>query len=198
MRAYAFLFVLIIVVLVIGPASAGKQPAGQTIPKYTVIPVILDDTISTRKNRTGDTFEVHSYGSNCGGFPSGTTFVGVLTVTPAQGEHPGTGSAKFTSAILPDQCKVQIEAVPSTAEGVKNECKTGGKSKGKAQKKGALLGAGVGAITNGFKGAVVGGAVGAAAGSATKGKGKDIEIKAGTKGYIVLTKPATIPPPKNK
>jgi len=198
MNRYISLLCVTVAGMVFGPALAGQKPAAKTVPKYTVIPVVLDDTISSVKNKTGDKFEVHCVGPNCGGFPSGTTFIGVLTITRAQGEKPATGSAKFVSAVLPDERKIQIQAVPSTADGVKIESKTAGTTKKETRRKVGALGAGIGALTDGFKGAVVGGAIGAAAGSAAKSKGKEGEIKAGTKGYIMLTKLATIPPPKGK
>ena len=193
MKLHTLLLILAASAMAIAIASAAEGPAAQTIPKYTVIPVILDDTISTARNKTGDKFEVHCTGSNCGGFPSGTTFVGILTITPAQGEKPAQGSAKFVSAILPDERKIEILAVPSTAEGVKVDGKTGETTKKKSKKKGARIGGVIGTLAAGFPGAVAGRVVGGAAGS-KKAKGLDIELKAGLKGYIMLTEPATIPP----
>jgi hypothetical protein len=197
MRGIVVVVLAIVLAVSIAPAFAGSKPASVTIPKYTVVPVTLDDTISTKKNKTGDTFQVHCMGPDCGGFPSGTTFVGVLTITPAQKHEPATGSAKFTQAILPDQRKIWIDAAPSTAEGVKKEGTTAGKSKNKARNTGAAVGGAIGALTGwGHGGVVVGAAVGAAAGQLSKGQGKDLEFKAGTKGYMVMLQPVTIPPAK--
>lgn len=179
---------------IVGTLYAADQPQNTVIPKYTVVPVILDDTISTKKNKTGDKVEVHCVGKDCGGFPSGTTFVGVLNIQPATGNQPGKGSVQFVQAVLPDERKIAIQAVPSSAEGVKTEGQTGKKSKKQAQTTGAIIGAGIGGIAGGFGGAVIGGAAGLGAGSLTKGKGKDIEVKAGTKGYITMLKPVTITP----
>jgi len=195
MKVIALSVLMVVLVVGVAPAfAAATKPAPVTVPKYTVIPVVLDDTISTKKNKTGDKFEVHCTAA-CSGFPSGTTFVGVLTITPAKESVPGQGSAKFTHAILPDERKIEIVAQPSTAEGVKKEGQTGAVSKGQARRKGALLGAGIGALAGDTEGALIGAAVGATAGGATKGQGKDVEVKAGSKGYIVLLKPVTIPPP---
>jgi hypothetical protein len=199
MKAFVVGIMVVILLAAFVSVFADKKPASITIPKYTVVPVILDDTISTKRNTTGDKFEVHCADANNCGFPKGTTFVGVLTVTPAKGHEPGRGSAKFTHAILPDDREIHIVAEPCSAEGIKVGEKSGGTSKSKAQTTGAAVGAGIGfLVAGGHGGAIVGGAVGAVAGGTSKGEGKNIEIKAGSKGYIVFLKTVTIPPPTKK
>lgn len=188
------LFLLVALLLTSG--ALGAQAATQTntvaVPKYTVIPVVLDDTLSSGKNKVGDKFEVHCTGTNCGGFPANTTFVGtVLEAYPKQSKAPGKLKVKFTQAVLPDNTKVSIQAVPSTAEGVKGEGATGKSAKTTRAKRGTAAGALVGGLAGGWGGAAIGAGAGYLAGKATEGKYEDITVPAGTKGYIVLTQPAT-------
>jgi hypothetical protein len=181
------------VTLALGTGSAA--PAGKLIEKYTVIPVVLDDTVSSKTAKVGDRFEGHCTGPDCGGFPKNTTFQGVITI--AQAAQPGQGGmlgAKIVAAVLPDGTKVNIEAVPSTKDGVKIVSVSGTVAKKGQGKKGGITGAVLGGLIGGdLEGAVVGGAVGAAAGNLTKGKTTDVERKAGHKGYIMMTKPVTLP-----
>jgi len=163
--------------------------AAVIVEKYTVIPVVLDDSLSSKTNRVGDTFNAHCMGANCAGFPSPTTFVGRITdVMAKQGDQPGHIHVAFTAAVLPDGTKVPIDAVLSSAEGVASGDMQGKQAKKGARTKGAAIGAGLGALIGGnkWKGALWGGAAGWALGDIDKGKTKDIDVPAGTKFYIAL------------
>src|SRR5262245_7056728 len=106
------------VALAVGTGSAASK--GMVIPKYTVIPVVLDDTISSKTARVGDRVECHCTGPDCGGFPVNTTFQGIITVAQASGDgQPGVMDGKVIAAVLPDGTKINIEAVPSSKDGVK-------------------------------------------------------------------------------
>jgi len=179
--------------LALGIASAA--PKGPVIPKYTVIPVVLDDTVSSKTNHVGDRFEGHCTGPDCGGFPVNTTFQGVITVAePSQSGQPGVLAGRIVAAVLPDGTKINIEAAPCEKDGTKKEPIVGTTAKKGRGKKGAVVGGALGGIFGGdIEGAAIGAVAGVAAGNATKGKTKNVERKAGFKAYIVLTAPATLP-----
>lgn len=196
MKALVILVMCAVLLAGVASAFANTHTASTTIPKNTVVSVVLDKTVSSKTNKTGDRIHIHCVGPNCGGFPSGTSFVGILNVTAAKEHHPGTLSAKFTEAILPDGRKIQVDAEPSSAEGVKKGAKSGKENKTKGKVTGGLVGRGIGSII-GPGAALAGGAAGVAVGGSAKGEGRNVEVKAGTKGHIVLLKPVTIPPNKS-
>lgn len=165
--------------------AAGSKTV--TVPKYTVIPVILDNTVSSATNKVGDTFQGHCYGTNCGGFPANTTFVGKLTVVqPKQAKAPGKLKAEITSAILPDGTRVVVSAVPSTEQGVPKEGVTGKTAKPQHRKTGTVAGGVIGGLAGGWGGAAIGAGAGYLTGKAVEGKYTDVTVPVGTKGYITL------------
>jgi hypothetical protein len=184
----------IVVTILILSTAIGLYAANAktiTVPKYTVIPVILDNTVSSATNRVGDRVEAHCYGSNCGGFPANTTFVGKLTVVqPKQAKAPGKLKAEITSAILPNGTRVAVSAVPSTEQGVPKEGATGKSAKTQHRRTGTVAGGAIGAIAGGWGGAAIGAGAGYLTGKAVEGKYTDVTVNAGTKGYITLTAPA--------
>ena len=82
------------------------------IPKNTVIPVQLEQALSSKNAKVGETFVTYCPGPDCGGFPTRTVFVGtVIHVTHKTDKAPGKLEVKFLEAILPDgTTKVAIEA----------------------------------------------------------------------------------------
>ena len=124
-----------------------------------------------------------------------TTFQAVITVAQAAGDgQGGILGAKIVAAVLPNGKKINIDAIPSTKDGVKITEVKGSQAKKGRGKKGAIGGAILGGVIGGdLEGAVIGGASGAAVGNLTKGKTKDVERKAGHKGYIMMLQPVTLP-----
>ena len=194
-----YVSVVLVVALVISALAAVAQQARKTekktIPKYTVIPLVLDDAVSSKTAKVGDRIESHCVGPNCGGFPVNTTFVAVITeVGPPKGKVPAHVSGKFVEVVLPDGKKYPIEAVLSTPEGVKR-----GPVTGKAKPGGKTKGAAVGTVAGALVGVpVAGGAVGWAFGAKKKGKTAEVQVPAGTKFHVMLTKPATIEVPARR
>jgi hypothetical protein len=187
------ILLLVITVIAIGAVLYAQSTAAKTVTvqKYTVIPVILDNTISSATNKVGDVFQVHCYTSDCGGFPAKTAFVGKLTVAqPKQANAPGVLKAHIFSAILPDGTQVPVKAVASSDQGVPKEGVTGQSPETKKRRTGTVAGGTIGAIAGGWGGAAVGAGAGYLTGKAVEGKYTDATVPAGTKGYIALTAPA--------
>lgn len=163
-----------------------------TVPKYTVIPVILDNSVSSATNRVGDTFKVHCYGTYCGGFPANTTFIGKLTIVrPRQPKAPGMLKAEITSAVLPDGRRVVVSAVPCNEQGIPKEGRTGKSAESGRRRTGTVAGGAIGAIAGGWAGAAIGAGAGYLIGEAVEGKYTDVTVPVGTKGYITLIAPVT-------
>jgi hypothetical protein len=187
---------ILVIVLAAFSVSAAMQAQGAstktvTVPRYTVIPVVLDNTVSSATSKVGDVIQGHCYGAHCGGFPVNTTFVGKLTaVQPKQAKAPGKLRAEITSAILPDGTHVAVSAVPSTEQGVPKEEATGKSAKSQHRRTGTVAGTTIGALAGGWGGAVIGAGTGYLVGKEAAGKYTDVTIPAGTKGYISLTAPA--------
>ena len=197
-RNLTLIIVVLLALTVVENAAAGKNTnPTKVIPAYTVIQVMLDDPVSSKTSKAGDKIDSRCTGSNCGGFPTNTVFVAVLTqVSPKHGDTPGMIKGKFTQAVLPDGTSVAIEAVRSTAEGVLvSGASVGKKAKSEARSKGATLGAAAGLIFGGdkFESTLKGAALGYGVGALVKGKSKDVEAKPGAKYYIMLTKQVNIP-----
>jgi hypothetical protein len=162
-----------------------------------VIKVVLVQTVSTRTNKAGDKIQAQCAGGDCGGFPKGTKFFGVLSeVRPASGKDPGVLKGKFVTAVLPDGRQIPIEAQPQAGEGVQGSTSTKKGNKGKT----AAIGAAAGAIVagNDLGGALVGGAIGGALGKGKKTTGSDLEFKEGTPFQLRMLKTVTVNPPAKK
>lgn len=194
-RRAALVALMVAVMLIIPPAMAAP-PSGVMIPTYTVVPLILDNPVSSRYNRVGDRFVSHCAGMYCGGFPSGTTFVGVITeARPKHGKTPGHLNARWTEAVLPGGRRVAISGALSNPQGVPQSGATGKTAKRSRPGTGAAIGGGLGAIFGGFEGLLIGGAAGYGLGSAAKGRTTDVSINPGARYNIVLLAPAVIPGP---
>jgi hypothetical protein len=181
-------------VLVLAAGACVAQGQKKLVDKYTVIPIVLDDPLTSRTAHIGQKFATHNT-EPAGAFPRNTTFVGVITeARPAGGGKAGLLAGKFTQAMLPNGHKVAIEGVPSTKDGVKIPNKTGSTAKKKSGEKGAVVGAAAGGIFGQtLGGALIGGAAGFGVGKAVQGKTTDAEIKAGARGYLMLTQSAWVP-----
>jgi hypothetical protein len=90
----------------------GEQVAGSiTIPAGAVVPVTLDQDLSSATARVGDSFTATVKSENEGDseFPPGTKLRGRVTeVRPKAEETPGILGLEFRQAILPDNSSVSI------------------------------------------------------------------------------------------
>ncbi len=192
--------IIVSALLVLALGTAGLAET-KVIDKYTVIPVVLDDGLSSAKNKAGDKFESHCT-TNCGGFPGPTTFIGVVTgAYPRTADSPGALEVKFVQAYLPDNRAVDIYGTltPLSEEHVATDPVTGnlvGTKKSKNQVGTfAAIGAGAGLIFGGdVKGLLKGGVAGAVIGALVKPKTKteDVTVPIGTEFGIMLRDPVVL------
>lgn len=195
-----FLTMLFLVALVV-PVAAQQI----VIPRYTVIPVTLDNSLSSTTAQVGQTFSSHCASSNCGGFPANTTFIGRITsVVRASGRNPGQIGVTFTSAVLPDGTRVPIIGSLSSLNpnAITNES---GRFVARSERRGTDnrfigYGAGLGAVIGAVAGNTLTGAlIGAAAGwltGATVGRerqGYDVNIPAGSEVGVMLNQDVVLP-----
>jgi len=181
---------------------AGATIAAETvIPKYTVIVVQLGHALSSKHAKVAETFLTHCPGPDCGGFPAKTEFVGIVThVTPKTDKAPGKLEVTFHEAILPDgTTRIPIEASVAPPDPNASASKQGKKGGGTAGRgiMGAMVGAAVSRGDN-RAGAIVGGFIGVASGASQNARAnapQDVEIPAGTKFKIMLSKPVTLGAP---
>lgn len=201
MRVKTVLFTLAIAMPFVVPAMAQTV----NIPRYTVIPVVMQDSIGSATATVGDRFYAACSGAQCAGFPSGTRFMGVVTsVTRKSGRTPGQIDVNFTQAILPNGQRVDINGTLTSLNSnvVRVDPQTGllvGTAGSRDQRNKFIgYGAGGGLIIGALTGnTLTGGLIGAAAGwllGATVGRERDAKeavVPAGTQFGIMLQNPVT-------
>jgi hypothetical protein len=101
---------------ILGVAAVMAVPAlsdAQTIRlnRDTVIPVVFEKDLSLRHSRAGDRFEARV--DETRDLPRGTRFEGrVRTVRDQRGNEPGYMDLEFTSLVMPDGRRQNIQATP--------------------------------------------------------------------------------------
>lgn len=181
-----------------------------TVPAGKRIRVRMNDTISSKSAKAGDTFTVTVvepvYASNGAVvIPEGSEIIGrVDAVQKAQkGGKPGTIDTSFIQLVLPNGTKRAING--SLTELVSDDAKSDseGTASGDRMKHrkvifiggggagGAILGAAIG----GGKGALIGGLIGAGGGFLGEKltKGEEAEVKAGTEFGVYLNRSIALP-----
>ena len=97
-----------------GAPLSGSQVAGVryiSIPSGVVVPVSLDQTLSSAATRVGDTFTASVISQRIGDseFPAGTKIEGrVVEARSRQGDNPGVLDLEFRSALLPTGERVPL------------------------------------------------------------------------------------------
>ena len=95
-------------------ATDGRDVAGYqqiSIPGGAVVPVTLDQELSSATARVGQTFSATVVSQQLGDseFPAGSKLQGrVIEARPQQGEEPGTLDLEFRTAILPDGTQIPL------------------------------------------------------------------------------------------
>ncbi len=192
--------------------TAGAQTAVETIlPEGTTISLQLNDNLSTKQNKEGDTFTATVVApvslKDRIVIPKGCIVSGSVLHVMGPGRFKGKAqlSLMFNSIRLPDSPKplpIAASLARTCTDGKDGTNPEGtiepGGSKGKdAAKVGApaATGAVIGAVVNGGKGAAIGAGIGAAVGLASifAGHGADVEVKRGCSMDIVLDRPLAIP-----
>jgi hypothetical protein len=170
------------------------EPKPLVVPADSVIPVVLDQSISSKTSKPGDKFTatlespIEIEGKVA--IPKGARVEGVIRDAKAAGRFKG-GAA------------LALELTSVTVHGRDHEIQTSSatmSSKGKGKRTavmvggGAAGGAGIGAIAGGGKGAAIGALIGAAAGTGGAGLtgNRDITLTAETPLEFKLLQPVTI------
>jgi hypothetical protein len=170
------------------------EPKPLVIPADTVIAVVLDQTISSKTNKSGDKFTatvespVEIEGKVA--IPKGARAEGVVTDAKAAGRFKGGAT-------------LALELTSVTVNGKEHEIQTSGatmSSKGKGKRTAVMVGGGaaggaaIGAVAGGGKGAAIGALIGAAAGTGGAGLtgNRDISLAAETALDFKLLQPVTI------
>lgn len=185
-----------------GTAQETKPAAPATLPSGTVIELAARDTITSRRNKTGDsvTATLSAAIKDAQGrvvIPAGATFLGTIAEIKAAGSPGGEGTLRLAFDRVSFGGKT-YNAVASS-DSLQTETQGRGVTAGDAAKVGA--GAAVGAVAGRLlgknaKGAVIGGVVGAAAGAgvAAATKDQDIVLPAGGRIRLVLQQEMVLTP----
>ncbi len=170
------------------------EPKPLVVPADTVIPVVLDQTISSKASKPGDKFSatvespIEIEGKVA--IPKGARAEGVVRDAKAAGRFKG-------GAVL------SLELTSVEVGGRNHAIQTSGatmSSKGKGKRTAVMVGGGaaggaaIGAVAGGGKGAAIGALIGAAAGTGGAGLtgNRDITLNAETPLDFKLLEPVTI------
>lgn len=176
-----------------------------TITRDTVLPLRLDQDLSSNGNRPGDHFtaSVRGDASRYMGFPDGTVVEGtVREALPARGDHGGTLDIRFTQLRFPDGHRYRISGFVTRLED-NNIVRTGdGRYAARAGfndsvGRDAEVGAGAGLLLGSFRGkavggAVVGGSIGALVGIFDNHLAHNITLRGGMRLALVLNRDIVI------
>ncbi len=186
------------------PAPARRVlPEKVTVPAGTRVAVVLENGISTRGAKPGDSVYFHTNFPITQGnriiIPVGSYLRGELTESKRPGRVKGRGEfrMRLNTLIFPNGYTVDLKAVPRSAdsggkETMDSEGKVtgpGGKGKGVGTvAETTVAGAGIGAIAAGGKGAGIGAGIGGLAGLAAVllTRGPEAELPRGSTLDIVL------------
>lgn len=182
------------------PGVANNRPSASnrtvSIPEGTVVPVSLDQALSSATNDVGDAFSVTVNSDQEGDaeFPRGTRFVGAIVgVQRAGNGEPGTLDLSFRDARLPDGSSTDISGALISLDDQSVTRSEDGRLTATVKAKDdrlLMIGIGVGAgliigkllKQNMIVGGLLGGAAGYLYSELTKKKVevKDVDVKAGT------------------
>ncbi len=189
----------------VAPAATATRPAGHkiTVPSGTRLAVVLENGISTRSAKAGDSLYFHTSfpvtANNQIVIPVGSYLRGSLLESKRPGRIKGRGEfrLRLESLIFPNGYTVDLLAAPRSADtGGKETTDSEGKvtgAGGKGKDAGTVAtttvtGAGIGAIAGGGKGAGIGAGVGGliGLGSVLLTRGPEAELPRGSTMDIVI------------
>jgi hypothetical protein len=192
------------------PAAVSRTPSQKlTVPAGTRVAVVLENGISTRSAKAGDSLYFHTAfpvtQNNQVVIPVGSYLRGSLLDSKRPGRVKGKGEfrLRLESLILPNGYTVDLLAAPRSADtGGKETTDSEGKvsgSGGKGKDAGTVAtttatGAGIGAIAGGGKGAGIGAGVGGLVGlgAVLLTRGPEAELPRGSTLDIVLERDLTL------
>lgn len=202
-------------VLALGFQSGTAQTKKKKITYYsiktgTVFRVRLEDDLSSKTARVGDTFRTTTVDPVYSGggvllVPAGSTIFGrVSAVRPAaKNGEPGTIDVGFTSLTLPNKRKAAISGTLTSLDADETTSDEEGTASAKKTSKrnikfiggGAAGGAIIGGLAGGGTGAAIGAGVGAVGGIVAKrlSKGDEAKVKAGTEFGVHLDRGISLP-----
>ncbi|MBV9209853.1 MAG: hypothetical protein JOZ52_04455 [Acidobacteria bacterium] len=205
-QAVKLLWLLALLAGVSLPVAAQKRrPTARryTVPANTVIRVRMNDNLSSKNARVGDTFTTTVvdpvYAGGIEVVPAGSIVNGRVTMVKraARKSKAGELMVDFTSIRTPRATSYPINGSLSSLDENVNADNEGG-VKGRSAKKrnigfiggGAAGGALIGAIAGGGSGAAIGAGVGAGLGvaGALLSKGKEAEVKPGMEFGVILNR----------
>jgi hypothetical protein len=193
-----------------GGESTGTraQPVANTVvlAANTVIPVVLNDTLSSRDSRVGDTFtaNVDTKGSNAYmGLPEGTVVEGhVNAVKEKNGGTPGVLGLSFDRFRFPDGRTVNIDGslIGLDSKSVDNrDGRLIARKSSNRDTKYVGIGAGAGALValatkgNVITTAIIGGALGYLYDQQQGKDARNVNLQSGAQFGVVLNRDETIP-----
>lgn len=192
------------------PAKVDRAPGKKvSVPAGTRLGVILENGISTRSARAGDSLYFHTSfpvtQNNQVVIPVGSYIRGTLLESKRPGRIKGKGEfrLRLESLILPNGYTVDLLAAPRSADtGGRETTDSEGKVTGPGGKgkdvgtiaETTVTGAGIGAIAGGGKGAGIGAGIGGAIGLAAVllTRGPEAQIPRGSALDIVLERELTL------
>jgi len=176
-----------------------------TFNRDSVIPLTLDQPVSSNKSRAGDriTATVRGDVGRYMDFPEGTVLEGtVRDAVPASGSHAGSLDIRFTHIVFPDGNRYRIDGymkplndknIVHTADG-RFAVKAGSDNN---IGRDAAIGAGAGLVIGAMHGKIVGGAavggtIGAVIGVFDHSVGRNVNFDQGTRFGLILDRDLTI------
>jgi len=181
------------------PPPPPPPPRKFTIPEGTDVRVQMIDTIDSKTNQPGETFQASLDSPLVSGsqvvVPKGANVTVKLLEAKTSGKFKGQSELE----IALDHIVLKGKSYPLSSSSVQEVGKSRGKETAKKTGLGAAIGAGIGAIAGGGKGAAIGAGIGAGAGAGSQliMKGKQVKIPSETKLDFRLSAPVTFTlPPK--
>jgi hypothetical protein len=188
------------------PANAPRAEVHTVvISRNTVLPLRLDETLSSNGNQAGDHFTATIRGDSGQYFeyPDGTVVEGVVrSARPASGPNGGSLDVRFTHIKFPDGSRYPLSGYVARLDDKRISKSGNGRfvassSNGDSVKQGAEIGAGAGLLLGSFKGralggAVIGGALGAIVGALGGQHGQNVTIPQDTRLGLVLNRDLTV------
>ena len=211
-RAASILLLLMMIAGLHLPVEAQRRRSTirrYTVPANTVIRVRMNEKLTSKSARVGDTFTTTVvdpvYAGGIEVVPAGSILIGRVTMVKraARKSKAGEIGVQFTSIRTPRGTSYAINGSLAGEEGGEVNADNEGGVKGRSSKKrnigfiggGAAGGALIGAIAGGGSGAAIGAGVGAGLGIAGSllSKGKEAEVKSGTEFGVILNRSVALP-----
>ena len=198
----AFAGVLALMLLAAVPRAAAESEV--TLPANTIIPVVLEGSLSSNESQTGDTFTaaVNTKGKDAyAGIPDGAKVEGTVKEAQAkEGKDPGLLDLQFDRLLLPNGDRFKINGSLASLDSKDVSTASDGRLVAKKTSKNKRMtylgyGAGVGllvGILGGhdtgdlLKDTLIGAGLGYLAGSVNTSSTHDVALKEGTELGVVL------------